>query len=215
MHRRHDLAWLSPDGWRHARAQAPAHAAVLITWEQGGWPATVRRADPDAGDDEVSLGVSVMQGGSAKLRIGFRAALADIALITPPLPLAALPPGLPRAWRQQTAALQADALTLSLPLHFYGSASLQALTGQAYLNDASDLDLLAYPLSRDGLCEIVERLAFHARVLPLDGEIMFPSGAAVAWKEWQMALRSASRVLVKDLNSVRLAQPSALLEELT
>lgn len=212
MHRRHDLIWLSPRGWRSARAQLPAYAAALCAWEQGAWPATVRRADPDAGSDEVSLGISVMQAGAPKLRIGFRAACADVLRITPPLPLASLPPELPKGWAEPVAQLQAD--TCTLPLHFYGSASLQALTGQPYLNADSDLDLLAYPVSRNQLSEIVERLAFHAGPLPLDGEIVFPSGAAVAWKEWQMALRNASRVLVKDLASVRLAQPATLLGEL-
>ena len=212
MHRRHDLIWLSPRGWRSARAHAPAQAAALSAWEQGGWPATVRRADPDAGNDEVSLGVSVMQPGAAKVRIGFRAPLSEVLKTAPPLPLALLPPALPCAWRDQLTQLQADAR--ALPLHFYGSASLQALTGQPYLNDDSDLDLLAYPASRSELSQIVELLAFHVCTLPLDGEIVFPSGAAVAWKEWQMAQRTASRVLVKDLMSVRLMQPSVLVGEL-
>ena len=212
MHRRHDLIWLSPRGWNRARQTAPAHAEAFNIWERGGWPATVRRADPDAGGDEVALGISVLQSGAPKLRIGFRAALADVFQAGPPLLLARLPARLPAAWREPVTQLQTE--TRMLPLHFYGSASLQALTGQPYLNHASDLDLLAYPASRDELAEIVARLVAHADALPLDGEIVFPSGAAVAWKEWSMASQEGSRVLVKDARTVRLARRSALIEEL-
>ena len=51
----------------------------------------------------------------------------------------------------------------------------------------------------------------HAATLPLDGEIVFPSGAAVAWKEWLSASRNEARVLVKDAGAVRLAPMAELL----
>jgi phosphoribosyl-dephospho-CoA transferase len=46
--------------------------------------------------------------------------------------------------------------------------------------------------------------------LPLDGEIVFPSGDAVAWKEWA----GAERVLVKRASAVRLAPVAELLSTL-
>jgi phosphoribosyl-dephospho-CoA transferase len=56
-----------------------------------------------------------------------------------------------------------------------------------------------------------------SRQLPLDGEIVFPSGQAVAWKEWRNALsaQSRARVLVKRIDSVLMADPAALLDEFT
>jgi phosphoribosyl-dephospho-CoA transferase len=40
----------------------------------------------------------------------------------------------------------------------------------------------------------VRLLAWQAMFLPLDGEIVFPDGAAVSWKEWrQVAVLGAGR----------------------
>ncbi|MFA9219271.1 MAG: phosphoribosyl-dephospho-CoA transferase MdcG domain-containing protein, partial [Sphingomonadaceae bacterium] len=96
-------------------------------------------------------------------------------------------------------------------LHTYGSCAMQALTGLSYLHPASDIDLLLYPADRQQLDAGLSLLATQAQSLPLDGEIIFPDGAAVAWKEWLQALANNSRVLVKRLHTVQLAQPAALL----
>jgi phosphoribosyl-dephospho-CoA transferase len=53
-----------------------------------------------------------------------------------------------------------------------------------------------------------------AHGLPLDGEIMFPSGQAVSWKEWASASTASARVLVKDADSARLAALEELLATL-
>jgi phosphoribosyl-dephospho-CoA transferase len=57
----------------------------------------------------------------------------------------------------------------------------------------------------------------YSRQLPLDGEIVFPSFQAVAWKEWRNAVPAASRtrVLVKRIDCVLLAEPATLLDEFT
>jgi phosphoribosyl-dephospho-CoA transferase len=57
-------------------------------------------------------------------------------------------------------------------------------------------------------------LEWHAAVLPLDGEIVFPTGAAVSWKEWLGAGPARARVLVKDAGAVRLAHMADLLATL-
>jgi phosphoribosyl-dephospho-CoA transferase len=54
-------------------------------------------------------------------------------------------------------------------------------------------------------------LTRHAAHLPLDGEIVFPGGQAVSWQEWRMAIANPSKVLVKELDSVRLAETASLL----
>jgi phosphoribosyl-dephospho-CoA transferase len=216
MYRRHDLVWLSARGWERVLAgsgQASGHAAALAAWQQGGWPATVRRADADGSSDTVALGISVLAAGAGKLRIGFCAALSDVINSTAALALAHLPPELPAAWRTHVPALQAD--LQGLPVQFYGSASHQAVTGQVYLRDQSDLDLLACPRSPAELNFMLAKFARHGEALPLDGEIVFPSGAAVAWKEWQGAVHDGDRVLVKDARMVRLASRAALLAEFT
>jgi phosphoribosyl-dephospho-CoA transferase len=54
----------------------------------------------------------------------------------------------------------------------------------------------------------------HTRHVPLDGEIVFPGGAAVSWKEWQMAMRHPAKVMVKELHTVRLTNTASLLATL-
>jgi phosphoribosyl-dephospho-CoA transferase len=60
-------------------------------------------------------------------------------------------------------------------------------------------------------------LDHYSLQLPLDGEIIFPSGQAVAWKEWRNAASTAigTRVLVKRIDCVLLAEPATLLDEFT
>jgi len=72
------------------------------------------------------------------------------------------------------------------------------------------------PTSRDQLRAGLTLLAQHAALLPLDGEIVFPSGRAVAWKEWLLvdATPRGMRVLVKDGRQVSLQRADLLLEEL-
>jgi phosphoribosyl-dephospho-CoA transferase len=74
----------------------------------------------------------------------------------------------------------------------------------------SDIDLLFFPANRNALDAGLALLERYSAVLPLDGEIVFPSGDAVAWKEWL----NADRVMVKDAVTVRLAPTAALLATL-
>jgi phosphoribosyl-dephospho-CoA transferase len=80
----------------------------------------------------------------------------------------------------------------------------------------SDIDLLFFPRNSAQLYKGMDLFASHAKALPLDGEIIFPAGQAVAWKEWLAAMRasSACRVLVKEKHSVHLSTMDALLHTL-
>jgi phosphoribosyl-dephospho-CoA transferase len=110
------------------------------------------------------------------------------------------------------AALCDDAGALSVRV--FGSVAMQALTGLQYVTATSDVDVLFEPASRAALEDGLALLSRHAAVLPLDGEIVFPGGAAVSWKEWRMAMAHPAKVLVKDLRSVRLADTASLLARL-
>jgi len=212
---RHDLAWLNRQGWEHAIAAArPEHQAALARWQDNDWPAIVRRRDADAGADQVCLGIPLPPDplSGEKIRIALRARQDHIGRTARPLPLQAAPMGSARAASAAVNALaRAAAGAAGVALHVYGSFAMQALTGQTYLTPSSDIDLLFYPTSRPQLDAGLALLAAHARSLPLDGEIVFPGGAAVSWKEWLQAAASRSRVLVKDLHAVRLAEPAVLL----
>lgn len=219
MYARHDLVWLSQDGWRKALATVQeCDRHFLETWQAENWPATVRRADADAAAGHISLGIALppdMFDGSKK-RIALHARIADVSRKSPPLPIAAVVAAAPPAWREPLEALNEDAAGRGITFRVYGSLALQTLIGPSYVTANSDIDLLCQPTTRAALDECLDLLQTHAQALPLDGEVMFPSGEAVAWRELQGAMQPAAetRVLVKTLDKVYLAPLSALLATL-
>jgi phosphoribosyl-dephospho-CoA transferase len=208
MFSRHDLVWLTARGWDAAlgRALTGQHAAIE-QWRREGWPAVARRADIGLAAGQVSLGIPLPPTSDGiKGRIALDASAIDVAQHRPALALADAAQAAPVHWRPALNDLAA-----SLPLKAYGSLAMQAVTGQAYLRPSSDIDLLFFPADANALHAGLALLEQYAATLPLDGEIVFPSGAAVAWKEWLVAGRSEARVLVKDFGAVRLAPMAELM----
>lgn len=202
MYSRHDLVWLTPRGWDAALARAlPGQQAALEQWQRQGWPVVVRRDETGAAPGAVSLGLALPpDADGVKRRIALHALASDVAESAPALPLLDAAAAAPAHWRPAL-----DMLAQALPLRAFGSLALQAITGQSYLTAKSDIDLLFHPTSRSMLDSGLAKMS--ACPLPLDGEIVFPSGEAVAWKEWT----GAERVLVKSVASVRLAPVAELL----
>jgi phosphoribosyl-dephospho-CoA transferase len=214
MFSRHELAWLTGAGWDAALARAlPGQHAAIEQWRREDWPAIVRRADADLAPGQVSLGIALPPAADgSKGRVALNARLADVARRTPALALADAAGAAPQRWRALLGELAAEADGLALRV--YGSLAMQAITGQHYLTARSDIDLLFAPASHETLNAGIALLARYGAVLPLDGEIMFPSGDAVAWKEWPSAGSIQARVLVKDARAVRLAPAAQLLATL-
>jgi phosphoribosyl-dephospho-CoA transferase len=212
MNSRHDLVWLTPAGWDAALAGLPgAERASLLQWRVEDWPAVVRRPDAGIAPDQVALGVALppVPGSGYKPRVALHAPRAAISRHEAAIPLARAAEAAPPAWRAPLLALAARAPACGL--RSYGSLALQAITGLHYLRPSSDIDLLLAPADRTELEEGIVLLSEHAAHLPLDGEIVFPCGAAVAWKEW---CAGGARVLAKSISEVRLADRAALLATL-
>jgi phosphoribosyl-dephospho-CoA transferase len=215
MYSRHDLVWLTPEGWHAAAERATARErAAIELWAGGDWPTTVRRRDAGIPAGCVALGLSLPPDpvDGSKPRIALHARREHVARWSPPLPLAAVLACAPDEWRAALAALVDAAQPASL--HAYGSLALQAITGRPYLTASSDIDLVFRPAGVEQLYYVIELLASRAAHLPLDGEVMFPSGDAVAWKEWRNARDGTARVLVKSMDRVRMAQAASLLAPL-
>jgi phosphoribosyl-dephospho-CoA transferase len=213
---RHMLVWLAEPGWRAALdAAPPEHRPALKIWQGQNWPAIVRRFDAGSPPDDICLGLPLPPDDDTgqKMRVSLRAHVGHISKAAPAIELRA---ALRAAgeWRAPLAALERDCASAGLDFRIYGSLAMQALTGLLYLTPESDVDILFHPTTRRQLAEGVEVLSRHTKYLPLDGEIVFPGGQAVSWKEWQMAAANPAKVMVKQICSVRLADTASLLATL-
>lgn len=215
---RHDLVWLHPDGWRHLRCAATdAQMQAIHWWSSADWPATVRRQDADMGPGEICLGITLPRDSAAgaRTRVSLRCQQADIRRAIRPIHLDAVDIAVFPRWALAWQELRRSVMKARLDVRVYGSLGMEVLTGQPYLTDKSDIDLLFFPTSHEQLRAGTTLFAAYLDRLPLDGEVIFPSGRAVAWKEWcQAAMQDGrNRVLVKQIDRVSLCTVAELLAE--
>jgi phosphoribosyl-dephospho-CoA transferase len=214
---RHGLVRLNEAGWREALAHVAAgHRFAVQRWREHDWPVVIRRRDVDCASGEICLGIALPpdQDGT-KLRVPLRVGLQGVREMRAPLAIADVVEHAGAQWRDGLLELHGDIAAQGLDIRVYGSLALQVLTRQSYLRPASDIDVLFSPLDRWQLERGVSLLQQYAVRLPLDGEIAFPSGQAVSWKEWaQTCGKSGNRVLVKYDGGVALQRMDELLAEL-
>lgn len=222
---RHSLVWLSQEGWMRAMAELPEDCRQdADAWRRHDWPAVVRRPDDNTSPNasaEIALGLSPAPArnpaenhvGCRRRRIALVASTEDIARTAMPLLLSDAMASAPDRWRSALVDLADAGESAGVTLRIFGSLAWQHLTGAICMTARSDIDLLLYPDSMRQLEDGLELLSEHAAQLPLDGEIVFPNGDAVAWKEWRQARVSSAgcRVLVKHLHGVRLVPVAGLL----
>ncbi|MBC7413763.1 MAG: malonate decarboxylase holo-[acyl-carrier-protein] synthase [Herminiimonas sp.] len=231
---RHALVWLSANGWESVqlahRRDSVAVRDALARWRDADWPLVVRRRSPDEPAPDhlrqpvpVGLALPPHPEIGVKPRIAAMVEQADIVRTELPTPLADVLPVAPPQWRAGLLALHMESMESPLPLRVFGSLAWQSITGMPYLRSTSDIDLLLAPRTLRDLERGMDLLQRHGASLPLDGEVVFPSGAAVAWKELRDVLATgvatsdhdrAARVLVKTSDSVALMTCAALLASL-
>lgn len=219
MYSRHDLVWLSDQGWQQASdAVTPEHQHAIGMWRLSDWPLIVRRHDADAGEDVVCLGLALSPNNidGTKQRISLRIEKNLIARATRPLSLSDIIDAAPTVWQQALIHLSTSSKTSApaLDMRVFGSTALQSLTGQLYVTARSDIDLLFSPKNLSELEQGLSLLTSFSTLLPIDGEILFPQQQAVSWREWQLAISCQARVLVKTTHTVYLASTASLLASL-
>ena len=223
--RRHQLVYLSAEGWQQvlAREWDGEAGACLGHWAARGLPLVVTKQAALAGVDqplarpttERPLAHPTTERPLARpIALGLPAPAAwkrrRLMLLVPPAaiawfgefpPLAKLLPGLPMSARPPLQALCVALAESGLSANVYGSAGWQAITGLRYLHAASDLDLWIGVETAAAADRAVQALQEHAPAsLRLDGELVFPDGSAIAWREWAMwRAGQCAALLVKRL----------------
>jgi phosphoribosyl-dephospho-CoA transferase len=206
---RHELLSVAPSFWR----SQPAVAATpfLAAWADNGWPVIVRRRMAGDRPDEVPVGVP-LPSAAGKMRIALTIPEQAVLTRSSPPSLLAVSHAADTGWGPTIRALVALGGRYGVSPTAFGSLLWQYRTGLPYLSPRSDLDVL-FPIRAD--CEIGALVAGVAAaergaLMRIDGEVVFPDGEAVNWRELHIALNQdgPSEVLAKSIGGVRLLDVS-------
>jgi phosphoribosyl-dephospho-CoA transferase len=190
-----------------------ADLPLVGTWVDRGWPVIVRRRAEGEERGLVPVGVPLPPAAGKR----------PVALLLPPEGVLqrSSPPLLRAAarvadpgWRSTIVWLLALGARTGVEPSAFGSLLWQHLTGLPYLSPHSDLDVL-WPVPADfDVLSLVFSITEVQRAAPLriDGEVVFPDGSAVNWRELWNAHRTADRpmVLAKTMEGVRLLDIASL-----
>ena len=214
--KRHDLLHLAPEAWDLALAAHPLRAAtpLLAGWTVRAWPVIVRRRMPCDDPNRVAIGVP-LPPAAAKLRIALTVPIEGVIKRPASVSLKNAACAAPAVWKPTVSRLVALRAEHGVEPVAFGSLLWQHQTGLKYLSSQSDLDVL-WPVSRD--CAIFSLLLEIAEIeeaspVCIDGEIVFPDGRAVNWRELYNAMRqdAPAQVLVKSIDRVALADVDQLI----
>lgn len=201
---RHQVAWPSPAGWQRVLVRewdAPARAC-LQHWATLGLPLVVTRQPEPEGHKarDVALGLCAPNRWQRR-RLALQMPLADLLYLDEFPALDRVAAQLPAADRAPARALARELLALGCTARAYGSHGWQCLSGLDHLRAGSDLDLWLGVADADQADEATAALAAFSGSTRLDGELVFPGDAAVAWREWQAWREGRTRaLLVKRLH---------------
>jgi len=205
---RHQLARLSPCGWQRLRDRTwdPCAAACLAHWSFHDLPLVVTHQRPQAESaDGIALGLPA-PGRWERRRLALVVPHREVASFHE-FPRAEqigtlLPSTVRPHWLRLCVALAATHAVACV----HGSYGWQRLTALDHLRSGSDIDLAVHVAHAEHADEVAATLQTFPPAAPrLDGELVFPDGAAVAWREW-LAWRAGRRraVLVKRLDGCSL-----------
>jgi phosphoribosyl-dephospho-CoA transferase len=203
--RRHDLVWLSAQGWDRVMQEAADDQAsrCLAHWFAQRLPLVVGRQDLGATD--LSLGLAApLQWDKRKLALRApRACVLYQNCFPRALDVRTL---LPFRLRDDWIELCRRLAGLGANPRVYGSYGWQRITQLEYLTRQSDLDLLLSVSDGADADRVAQCLdAFRWAGPRIDGELLFPDGNAVAWREWLRWRRGDTvDLLVKSLHGVAL-----------
>jgi phosphoribosyl-dephospho-CoA transferase len=209
-----------PDAWAAALARCPSVADLPLmgAWADRGWPVIVRRRAEAEDPGLVPIGVP-LPPAAGKRRVALLLPPDCVLQRSSPSSLFSAARVADLGWRSTIASLLALGARMGVEPSAFGSLLWEHLTGLAYLSQHSDLDVLwPVPAGFDVL-SLVFSIAEVERAAPLriDGEVIFPDGSAVNWRELWSAYRDRNRakdrtrVLAKTLEGVRLLDMASLL----
>jgi phosphoribosyl-dephospho-CoA transferase len=206
---------VAPDVWASALGDCPSLADLPLvrSWANRGWPVIVRgRAE---GEDPGLAPVGVpLPPAVGKRRVAFLLPHDGVLQRSAPPLLRAVASVAGPGWQSTIASLLDLGERIDVEPSAFGSLLWQHQTGLTYLSPRSDLDLLWPVPSGFDVLSLVFRIAEVQVDAPMriDGEVIFPDGSAVHWRElWSAYLAGeGAEVLAKTMEGVRLFDIASL-----
>jgi len=205
---RNGLVWLTAPGWdRVLSGDWDAQAlGILRHWALMALPLVVCRQRVENFPPTISLGLpapSVWDRRKLALevtpdevdRVGWFPSLEELEQFEQLEPQ--------EAFAAAIDELRLNAAGFDGPIQVYGSFGWETLTGMSYVRPGSDLDLRVAVPDRATAAAVAR--ALNALQLPIrvDGELAFPDGSAIAWREYlQWVEGKVDRMLVKSRTSI-------------
>ena len=203
--RRNQLVWLDAQAWLQVQSHVwDAEAqALLAHWCVRDLPLVVCRQRLDVAPDQRCLGLPAPLQLSRR-RLALLIGREQVASVGNFPTLRQVAQAMP--WGPAALELDEKLTQLGVTPRVYGSHGWQWLSHMPYLHEASDLDVTLNVPDFQTACQVQVLLA-QAELGPrLDGEIVFPGGQAVAWRELQRLLAGhTAQLLLKDRHNIRLA----------
>jgi phosphoribosyl-dephospho-CoA transferase len=204
---RHDLLHVAPPAWTAAlAAHSLGEVPLLAQWADRGRPVIVRRRLKSETPDVVPVGVP-LPPAAGKSRIALNVSPAAVIARAAPTSLRAVAHKADPAWQPTIAALVALGERHGVEPAAFGSLLWEHHTGLTYLSPTSDLDVIWSAHGGCNIASLLRGIAQIERVAPMriDGEIVFPQGAAANWRELHKALDEdrAAEILIKTMDGVR------------
>ncbi|MEJ6669256.1 malonate decarboxylase holo-[acyl-carrier-protein] synthase [Alcaligenes aquatilis] len=208
--RRHHLITLDSTAWDQVLAdlEPSSHAyQCLCRWQARDWPLVVSRQPGELRSGQLQVGIPLpTDWGRQRLSLIVPQVRSVSWGSFPPAHEAQtlLPVSLAQDWLSLCQQMQAHGCTAQI----YGSYGWELITGQGYVREGSDLDLLL-PVQCATQADRLVQLLRAANEWPgfprLDGELLFPNDDAIAWREWQQWRSGASRkVMIKHTHGLRI-----------
>ncbi len=214
--RRHDLAYVRPGAAVrfHCGIADEELSARVMGWIVRGRPLVVARQV--AGSDALLLGLTLPATSEGRRRVGCFVKRADVLGVRAPLGIRDCLGRLGESVAAPLAALDRRLAQHRIQVGVYGSLAWGTLSGLEYRHVGSDVDLFCDIRSAEQMRECLAALSEAAASVScgLDGEIRFPDGCAVAWRELAAAQdKPDMQVLVKGEVDVGMLPISVLMAQ--
>jgi phosphoribosyl-dephospho-CoA transferase len=179
---------------------------LLTQWADRGWPVIVRRRLESEALDVVPVGVP-LPSAAGKSRIAVNVPPAAVIARAAPTSLRTVAHKADAAWQPIIAALIALGERHGIEPAAFGSLLWEHHTGLTYLSPTSDLDVIWSAHAGCSITDLLRGIAQIERLAPMriDGEVVFPQGAAANWRELYKALDEdgPAEILIKSMDGVR------------